>query len=135
MTYGIEGNTEARVIREEVFVEEQGFREEFDETDARAWHVVLYEGGIAAATGRLFSEGGGVYHVGRVAVRKAYRGYGVGAQVMRALHRKARALGARELVLSAQVQARGFYEKLGYAAVGETYLDEHCPHVRMTLSL
>lgn len=34
-------------------------------------------------------------------------------------------------VLSAQVQAQGFYEKLGYVASGEPYLDEHCPHIHM----
>ena len=32
---------------------------------------------------------------------------------------------------SAQVQAAGFYKKLGYVQVGDEYLDEHCPHVNM----
>ncbi|MDY4474645.1 GNAT family N-acetyltransferase [Mitsuokella sp.] len=39
------------------------------------------------------------------------------------------------LVLSAQIQARPFYEKLGYRASGEEYLDEYCPHIRMEKEL
>ena len=39
---------DARIIRQEVFVEEQGFHHEFDETDQTAWHLVLYENGHAA---------------------------------------------------------------------------------------
>ena len=39
---------DARIIRQEVFVEEQGFHHEFDEIDSRAWHLVLYENGQAA---------------------------------------------------------------------------------------
>ena len=34
---------EGRAIREEVFLKEQGFEEEFDEIDARAMHVMAYE--------------------------------------------------------------------------------------------
>ena len=33
--------------------------------------------------------------------------------------------------LSAQVQAKGFYKKLGYVQDGDEYLDEHCPHILM----
>ena len=40
-------------------------------------------------------------------------------------------LGAQRFQVSAQVQASGFYAKLGYACHGEEYLDEHCPHVDM----
>lgn len=39
--------------------------------------------------------------------------------------------GAKKVALSAQVQAAGFYSKLGYVQVGDEYLDEHCPHVDM----
>lgn len=47
---------DARIIRQEVFVEEQGFHHEFDEIDSRAWHLVLYENGQAAGCCRLFSS-------------------------------------------------------------------------------
>lgn len=43
---------EARKIREQVFVEEQGFENEFDELDAQVPHAVLFMDGQAVATGR-----------------------------------------------------------------------------------
>lgn len=38
------------------------------------------------------------------------------------------------IYLSAQLQAKGFYEKLGYLAYGDEYMDEHCPHIMMKKS-
>ena len=65
---------DARIIRQEVFVEEQGFHHEFDETDQTAWHLVLYENGHAAGCCRLFtSDNPDVYILGRLAVRKSCR--------------------------------------------------------------
>ncbi|MFR8530009.1 MAG: hypothetical protein ACLVDB_02110 [Anaeromassilibacillus sp.] len=46
-TKGLEDNPEARRIRQAVFVDEQGFHNEFDEIDPEAWHVVLWEDGAA----------------------------------------------------------------------------------------
>lgn len=134
IAYGNELLPDAHGIREDVFVREQGFHNEFDEIDAVAWHTVIYDNGRPAATGRAFLEDG-AWHIGRVAVRKEFRGKQYGAAVMQALERKIAELGAENVGLSAQVQARGFYEKLGYEAHGGEYLDEHCPHVSMTKCL
>ena len=41
---------EARAIREDVFMREQGFAGEFDDIDGRAVHAVLYFDGKAAGT-------------------------------------------------------------------------------------
>ena len=43
--------------------------------------------------------------------------------------------GGRKLALSAQIQAQGFYEKCGFAPMGEVYLDEFCPHIHMEKEL
>lgn len=133
--YGTEGASDAFAIRQKVFVEEQGFQEEFDEIDARAFHAVLYKDGKALATGRTFSDGGRVFHIGRVAVLPEGRRQGLGALVMDALEEAVKQNGGASVGLSAQVQAQGFYEKLGYAAHGEIYLDEHCPHIQMIKEL
>ncbi len=125
----------AHALRREVFMEEQGFVEEFDQTDRTAWHLALYQGEEAVACCRIFPDTPGVWHVGRVAVRKSSRGQGLGAAVMRAAEEAAAGMGASSLVLSAQVQAAGFYEKLGYTRQGSVYLDEHCPHVHMEKQL
>ena len=134
---GIENAPEAARLREEVFLQEQGFSTEFDEIDPAAWHLTLSRQGQTLAVGRLYPdpETPGQYIVGRVAAAKPWRGQGLGRQVVLALEQKARQLGARSLDLSAQCHAQGFYEKLGYAAYGEIYFDEHCPHIHMKKQL
>ncbi len=132
LSHGLADNPDAAAIREEVFIQEQGFIGEFDDIDARATHVVLYDGEDAVATGRLFfDETPRRQTIGRVAVRRAWRGRFLGREVLRVLEAEAQRTGAQVITLSAQVQAQGFYEKLGYTAVSGQYLDESCPHVRM----
>ena len=68
-------------IRKEVFMDEQGFCNEFDEIDKIAFHAVLYEDDRAAATGRMYYDDKEhhCYVIGRLAVDKACRGKQYGA--------------------------------------------------------
>ncbi len=123
-------------IRKEVFMEEQGFHDEFDETDGNAVHLVLYIDQIPAATCRFFSgQTQGEYIVGRIAVRKEYRGHSLGSRVLAAAESEIRMLGGRKGILHAQQQARPFYEKQGYSVYGEPDFDEDCPHIWMQKEL
>lgn len=123
---------EARKIREQVFVEEQGFENEFDELDAQVPHAVLFMDGQAVATGRLLpGEQQGEFVIGRVAVLQEYRGRHLGEQIMLALEEEARRAGGKKISLSAQCRASGFYQTLGYVERGAVYLDEFCPHILM----
>lgn len=54
---------------------------------------------------------------------------------MKSLEAQAKRLGAKEIELSAQCRATGFYEERGYAADGDEYLDEFCPHIQMKKKL
>ena len=118
-------------IRQEVFVSEQGFVDEFDEIDGHAYHVVAYDGSEPVATGRVFADSEAKYHIGRVAVLRTYRGTGIGRLVMSALEQKAKELGAKQVSLSAQCQAAGFYKSIGYTETDDLHLDQGCPHVTM----
>lgn len=118
-------------IRETVFVKEQGFANEFDETDKTCDHLILYDGEKAVGCARIFPDGEAGWHIGRVAVLPEYRGKGLGARLVCEAEKRVLELGGKMLCLSAQMQAEGFYKKLGYRTVSEPYLDEHCPHVRM----
>lgn len=123
-----------RAIRLEVFVHEQAVPEalEWDELDASSTHVLARDGaGEPIACGRLTPE----RKIGRMAVRRPWRGTGVGAAVLRELVARARALGWPAVSLDAQVQAIGFYEREGFAAHGEVFDDAGIPHRHMTLSL
>jgi tRNA(adenine34) deaminase len=122
-----------KAIRFEVFVEEQNVpaEEEVDRWDPISIHAIAWVDGVAAACGRLLPDG----HIGRMAVRKAFRGKGIGASVLMHLIERARQRGDTESVLSAQTHAIGFYEKFGFVAYGETYLDCDIPHRDMRCEL
>ncbi|MGN1136460.1 MAG: GNAT family N-acetyltransferase [Oscillospiraceae bacterium] len=127
---------EARFIRQTVFVEEQGFKEEFDSIDSTAVHAVAFIDGAPAATGRIFpSDEDGVFYLGRLAVIKDYRKGGTGSAMIKHLESEASKRGAVKIKLHAQVRAKGFYEKSGYTAEGEAFLEEFEPHITMVKSL
>lgn len=127
---------DARLIREEVFIQEQGFHNEFDEIDDLATHIVFYEANIPIATCRYYKgENSNEYIVGRIAIRKIYRGKHIGYVMMKVLEECIFFEGGNLITLSAQIQAQQFYEKNGYTAIGEPYLDEHCQHIHMEKSL
>lgn len=133
---GKKNSSDAFYVRTQVFIIEQGFSPEgeFDEIDKQSWHVVLYDGDEPVATGRTFLQDG-VYQIGRICVAERYRRHHLGRRVMELLEEKIRSLGGDRAHLSAQMQAKGFYKKLGYQEQGEPYLDEHCPHIAMEKQL
>ncbi len=117
----------ARAIRWSVFIEEQQVpvELEWDNFDAPSWHAIAYDdAGMPVGTGRLLGDG----HIGRMAVLKAARGSGVGGALLEALMEKARELGLPELILNAQTVAAPFYERFGFIAEGEEFLEAGILH-------
>ena len=127
---------EARQIRTAVFMEEQGFEEEFDDIDSQATHIVAYDGSHPAATCRFFwDEEQQSYVIGRVAVNKQYRGQHLGSTLLAEAERLIRQLNADSIRLAAQQRAMPFYASNGYHAQGEPFPEEGCPHVWMVKTL
>lgn len=123
---------DAKKIREEVFMREQDFQNEFDALDETAWTLVLYDGSDAAGCCQLIlAEGSKAAVIRRVAVQKAFRGKSYGSLMLQQAEDWLRQRGARSISLSAQVRVQPFYEQLGFHAVGQEYLDEYCPHIKM----
>ncbi len=123
---------EAHIIRHTVFIEEQGFENEFDSTDSTAVHILLLEDGIPVATCRIFwSDEMSSYVLGRLAVLKECRGRGFGAETVKEALGQVQRMGGKELMLHSQCRAAGFYEKLGFTAFGDIGYDEGCPHIWM----
>ena len=76
-------NDDIKQIRTDVFMKEQGFENEFDEIDETAKFVLLSIDGKAVGTCRFFpSDIEGDAHIGRMAVRKLYRGQNLGSKIM-----------------------------------------------------
>lgn len=128
-------NDDSRNIRKEVFVDEQGFTEEFGGKDDDSLHIVIYKEGSPAATARMIELGGGRFLIGRVAVLARYRGAGLGSLMLKLLEEKAREKCGDVIEISAQCQAQSFYEKNGYTAMGDIYFDEDRRHIHMEKEL
>ena len=123
----------AAPVRFAVFVHEQRVPAaiELDDMDAECIHAVAFLGKLPVGTGRLLPDG----HIGRMAVMKPWRGQGVGGALLRRLVSAARGRGEREVLLSAQVHALGFYRAHGFTAFGDVYAEAGIPHQQMRLRL
>lgn len=123
---------DAAMIRQEVFMKEQGFRYEYDEIDEWAAHIVIYDEEPIGVC-RVFSDENNdtEYIVGRLAVMKSYRNRGIGRKLLEACEDFAKSKGGKFVKLHSQCQASKFYEKCGYIAKGEIEEEEGVPHVWM----
>ena len=99
-------------------MEEQGFKDEFDDLDEVCKHLVVFDHQKAIGTCRYYYDDPLQANViGRIAVIKEYRGKKVGQYIVK--------------TACSQLQAKPFYEKLGFKAYGEIDYDEDCPHTWM----
>lgn len=123
----------ASLIRRVVFIDEQQVpqEEEWDGRDGECLHFLATLNGEPVGTARLLPDG----HIGRVAVLSSARGAGIGYRLMEAAIAAAREAGHRHAALSAQLHALAFYERLGFVAHGEVFMDAGIPHREMTLVL
>ena len=124
-----------RRVRDEVFVDEQGVPAELERDAARdpsCVHVLArLEDGTPIGTGRLTPD----RHIGRMAVRKPWRGHGVGDALLRALLDAAWLQGTQAVHLNAQVDAIGFYARHGFVPVGERFMEAGIAHQAMARTL
>ena len=119
-------------LRHEVFVEEQGvpLDLEIDEDDDTAVHLVAVADGTIVGTCRVL-QAGEQAKFGRLVVARDARGGGIGAALLAEAERRALAMGCTRMVLAAQTSAMGLYDRAGYTARGEVYLDAGIEHMTM----
>lgn len=148
-------------VRRRVFMEEQGYTDEFDaiDDDSRCIHVTLYVDGELAGCSRIFPEplecaeapdapespaspfdegiaSDAVYLLGRVAVLPEFRRRGLASSIVQSSERAARAAGAQLIKLHAQEYVQSLYAKEGYEQIAPVdYEDEGQPHVWMAKNL
>lgn len=119
-------------VRHTVFVIGQNVPPEIevDELDPECFHFLASDDeGIPIGTARVDHEG----HIGRVAVLEAWRGRGVGTALMRAAVDCVRKQDLPAALLNSQTSAAKFYERLGFVAEGEEFMEAGIPHVAMSL--
>lgn len=119
-------------LRSDVFiVEQEAAYADVDGLDLLPTTVHLWTTEPAACL-RLLTDPDGTARIGRVCVSREARGTGLGAVLMAAAVEH---LGNVPMVLDAQTYALPFYEKFGFVAVGERYLEDGIEHVTMRRSV
>ena len=120
---------QSRAIRYKVFVEEQKVPKamEVDDQDAAAEHFLVRHENKLVATGRLTTDG----QIGRMAVLPAFRNQGIGSRLLKTMLEYARERNLKRVYLHAQIRAIPFYNRHGFHACGETFMEAGIAHRRM----
>ncbi len=119
-------------LRFEVFVDEQNVpREiELDCEDADAVHIIAEKNGIAVGCARVILSDAEA-HIGRLAVKKAYRSSGIGSKICKFIINSCNEQGIRDIWLNSQLRAVSFYKKLGFVPHGDIFVEAGIEHVKM----
>lgn len=123
-------------LRFEVFVDEQNVPPEIeiDEKDDNAIHIIAEEEGVTVGCARAVLSENSAY-IGRIAVKKNLRGRHIGIQICRFVIDYCEEQGCKYIWLNAQVQAQGFYEKLGFKSEGEPFMEAGIEHIKMSMEI
>ena len=123
--------------RTNVFVVEQNCPyPEVDGKDVHSYHLFKEEKGEIIAYLRILPPGVSYEElsIGRVLVKKAYRGQQLAQQLMAtALQFIEEELHETTVKIQAQNYLRKFYGSFGFEPISETYLEDNIPHVDMLL--
>ena len=127
---------QARAIRQQVFVEEQGVppEEEWDGQDDRSRLVLGLVNGKAVATARWRTvpyEERLTAKLERFAVLPGSRGRGYGRQLVEAILKDARRAGFDTFLLHAQAHLQDYYASFGFRPAGKPFTEAGIPHVKM----
>jgi ElaA protein len=122
-------------LRLQVFVVEQTCHyQDADGSDLVCIHLCGYDSKGLVAYARLIPPGEKYPEasIGRVVIAPRARGTGIGKQLMiESMRRTREHFSIAELSISAQAYLIAFYQDLGFAMIGEQYLEDGIPHIEM----
>ena len=124
-------------IREEIMRKPIGLSLSAQDTadDAASAHVWLKVGGVITGTAKLVPLDDNTLKLRMMAVLPWARGTGIGRLVARFCEGYAAGRGYTRIVLDARLTVEGFYQKLGYEALGDIFEQVGIPHVFMSKDL
>ena len=100
-----------------------------------SFHFALREGAELVACLVLKPLNERCIKMRQLAVRESSQGKGFGRELVNNAHSFARERGYAEIVLHARETARDFYEKLGYEAEADSFIEVGLPHLAMRKKL
>lgn len=117
--------------RSAVFVVEQNCPyQDLDGLDRVSYHLWLEENGGIKAYLRIFAQDDEWAKIGRVITTE--RGKGFGREILKAGIKSCKELLHRDRIfIEAQCYAVPFYAKEGFVCVGEEFLEDGIPHIKM----
>lgn len=125
-------------LRAEVFVVEQDcVYQDLDNKDLDAYHVLGVLDTKIVAYARIFKPGDYFLEssIGRIVVKKEFRKFQYGYQlVQNSILFIENNLQQNTILISAQSYLTKFYNSLGFTQVGEEYLEDGIPHIKMLKS-
>lgn len=122
-------------VRAEVFVVEQTcIYQDLDEKDKGAYHLFLKDDKGIKAYLRVLDKGVSYEDASIGRVLTVDRGCGLGEKIVTEGIKVAREkFQAGRIRISAQLYAKGFYEKAGFKQVSDEYLEDGIAHIAMVL--
>lgn len=126
-------------LRTLVFVVEQNcVFQDMDGKDAKALHLLGYDGEKNVACARLFDAGVcyDLSSIGRVVVHPEYRSLNLGHQLMtHAIKGIKDHYNQTNIKIGAQLYLKKFYESHGFIASSKMYLEDDIEHIEMIKSV
>ena len=125
-------------LRSEVFVVEQDcVYQDLDNKDQNAYHVLGVLDNEIVAYARIFKPGDYFLEssIGRIVVKKEFRKFQYGYKLVEnSIQFIENNLQQNTILISAQSYLTKFYNSLGFTQVGEEYLEDGIPHIKMLKS-
>ena len=122
-------------LRSEVFVVEQDcVYQDLDFKDQKSLHVFGYKNDKIVAYTRIFKPGDYFDNasIGRVIIAKSERKFGFGHDLIKASIDVVKTeFKVDKITISAQFYLKKFYQMHHFFQVGEGYLEDGIPHIRM----
>jgi ElaA protein len=120
-------------LRSEVFIMEQTcLYQDIDNLDQQSIHFFMKDQDTITCYLRVILSD--IPRIGRVVVPKIHRNKGYASLLLKeAIIYIFQTLQKDTIVLSAQVAVQGVYQKVGFEAVGDCYLEDDIPHIKMIL--
>ena len=117
--------------RAEIFLLEQNIIcQDMDDKDYDSLHCFFTDDKRVIAYLRAFGSGDNAVTIGRVLTLE--HGNGLGSELMRkSIEKIKKHFSCNKIIVHAQKQAVGFYEKMGFSIVSDEYLEEGIVHLTM----
>lgn len=130
---------EIMVVRQAVFVVEQDCPYlDADNRDQECFHVLGYdENDDLVAYSRIVPQGISYPNsvaLGRILTTEKGRGKGIGKVLVQfSIDETKRLFNTNKITISAQCYLTKFYKDFGFQIIGEEYLEDDIPHIKMVL--